>query len=590
MDTIEAVTALSIGDERFLVNSLIERCPKSMMVRELFMNACEAAAAAGGQVRLDSVLVEGIRKLRFWNTGPGLSPRDLHRMCDIASSIRKMNGLDQNFGMGAKVAALPSNRHGMRYRSCHEGRVTEVVLCQRDGIYGRLQRAGADGESQDLFDVTAEYAEGALLQADWTEVVLLGNEAGQDTVSDPYQGSPASSPGWLEQKLRERFHTLHPKVQVTIAGDLTESGRPSLFRPDWAGMPGFRTEAVETRSGIVIHYGFLPPSLQADPSVFPGPGAGAVVHRGEIYAAVTDADWLLLAPELGISFAAQHCSVVIEIPADYPVRADGYREVLRYHGGSQRLIALKDFGAIVSARMPVWLARLIQTFAPPEVDYQRGLAEELMDLISDLGVPRTTRPNLLPRHERPDRVVNLTRESERPRRERDPSAVRPPPSPPKPEASPADPAEAPRRSLADAPEIIIVTDEAEIEGRSLRDRAARFYLSNNKLYVNGLYRALQSGAERLAGEFAEKAEPKTVERLARRAAEWAMVRRVARGVVHGLTKKTQGWGEAEVERAMSPEALSLLADDLVDSLPEMRLRIEALIAAEAPAALTGRAA
>jgi hypothetical protein len=41
-----AVTALHVDDEDFVVASLIERCPKTMMIRELIMNAIEAARLA----------------------------------------------------------------------------------------------------------------------------------------------------------------------------------------------------------------------------------------------------------------------------------------------------------------------------------------------------------------------------------------------------------------------------------------------------------------------------------------------------------------------------------------------------------------
>ena len=44
--TTSAVTALEVADEDFLIASLIERCPKSMMIRELMMNALEAAQHA----------------------------------------------------------------------------------------------------------------------------------------------------------------------------------------------------------------------------------------------------------------------------------------------------------------------------------------------------------------------------------------------------------------------------------------------------------------------------------------------------------------------------------------------------------------
>ena len=38
-----AVSALRVDDQDFLVRSTIDRCPKVMMVRELFKNALEAA-------------------------------------------------------------------------------------------------------------------------------------------------------------------------------------------------------------------------------------------------------------------------------------------------------------------------------------------------------------------------------------------------------------------------------------------------------------------------------------------------------------------------------------------------------------------
>ncbi len=44
--TTSAVTALQVEDEDFIIASLIERCPKSMMIRELMMNALEFAQHA----------------------------------------------------------------------------------------------------------------------------------------------------------------------------------------------------------------------------------------------------------------------------------------------------------------------------------------------------------------------------------------------------------------------------------------------------------------------------------------------------------------------------------------------------------------
>jgi hypothetical protein len=40
------VTALRVGNEGFLVSSTIDRCPKTMMIREFVVNAVEAASRA----------------------------------------------------------------------------------------------------------------------------------------------------------------------------------------------------------------------------------------------------------------------------------------------------------------------------------------------------------------------------------------------------------------------------------------------------------------------------------------------------------------------------------------------------------------
>jgi hypothetical protein len=65
------VTALEVADEDFLVASLIERCPKTMMIRELMMNAIEAARLAPEdkrqiEISAESVDGTGLPQRRQW--------------------------------------------------------------------------------------------------------------------------------------------------------------------------------------------------------------------------------------------------------------------------------------------------------------------------------------------------------------------------------------------------------------------------------------------------------------------------------------------------------------------------------------------
>lgn len=131
------------------------------MIRELFKNAIEAAeqASVGGKVEFYRTPGFAAPKLGIRNNGPGMNEEELRIMTNLASSIGKEKGLDKNFGMGAKVASLPSNRLGIRYRSCKNGMVHETLLCQRGGVYGRLRRFDGDGnELGDVIDITGVIA------------------------------------------------------------------------------------------------------------------------------------------------------------------------------------------------------------------------------------------------------------------------------------------------------------------------------------------------------------------------------------------------------------------------------------------------
>ena len=174
------LSKLKVEDEAFLVESLIERCPRRMMLRELFMNAVEAALQASPgsrRIEIGAVTVDGVPKLRLWNAGPGLSADELLVMGDLSASVRKTktSSLGGNLGIGAKVASLGANPLGVRYRFCRDGRVHEMTLGRRDGRYGRLLVSGPDGRPQPVVEVTAAAAAtGADLSFDWTEVVTLG--------------------------------------------------------------------------------------------------------------------------------------------------------------------------------------------------------------------------------------------------------------------------------------------------------------------------------------------------------------------------------------------------------------------------------
>jgi hypothetical protein len=567
MTVPSSVSGLRIADEAFLVSSTIERCPKTMMLRELIVNAIEAASLAlmEKRVEVSGCTIQGVPKLRIRNTGPGMGPDDLYRMCDLASSLGKQNSLDGNFGMGAKVASLPSNKHGLRYRSCKNGSVSEVTLAQRDGIYGRLQSRSAVGELVDVCDVTLECQADADydLSHDWTEVVLFGNRAAQDTVCDPYDGNPRTSgAGWVAQSLTERFFRLPSGVSVFLAPEImgaismgheltTIAQRSNSFT---------RIETVETPSGILIHYLYLAPDDAASGSNVDKSGAfegfGCIVHRGEMYDLRTKSLWSLDAPNFGVSFASKHIYTIVELPDDYLVRAEAYRQFLRFQGGDQRQVFVAEYAELVRSYMPEWLVQVIRSYGPGRADFATEVSEELKTLLANLGV-RPAHANPANRQPPPKSPPGAASNDGSPAR---PAAVNPPLT----------------RGFERPPEIIVLDREDLITERGLQGRVAKFYDSSHQLFVNLRYAAIVDLAEQLVA-----AERSTIvanrldelRQVALQSAEWAVTRRVARALVFTLAKKAAGWTAEDVRRAQSPESLSLAADDWLLMLEPASMRL-----------------
>lgn len=581
------VAPLKVGDEDFLVASMIERCPKTMMLRELAMNAFEAARHAPEDNRLVEIRaydLDGISKLVIWNTGPGMSAQELHKICDIAASIGKEKSLTANFGMGAKVASLPSNQHGMRYRSCKNGRVSEVILCKRENAYGRLRRKTEEGETHEVIDVTeAAIADGHDTSFDWTEVMLLGNRAEQDTVRDPYNGDPLQDAQWIATYLYHRFYRLPEGVRVTLKKGTNKLDGNRAFDPIPARLERHfeKFETVTTDSGIKIHYLYDAPYDKAtghnrsiSGAIASAVSTCAIVYRDEMYDVGKGRGWTQNAPIFGIPFGARHISVHVELPADAAVISEGYRQFLRYAGGEQDQVSVKDFAELVRDHRPLWLLDLIRSFAPESASSD-DIREELQKLLNDLQVQRTG-----PRVELKGQI--LVDPSKQPGAE---------PGGPgagtaraggggagaghKPTDLTAMPTGAKRAdmfvNMERAPEIIPLYDEAEIEEKGVKGRAARYYIDTGQLFINMKYPAVEQMRAILETEYASAADLDAMRMLVQQHAERSIMLRVGRAVVYALAKQLmKEWDSVAVERALSPESLSVAADDYHDSLQNAR--------------------
>jgi hypothetical protein len=583
--TTSAVTALQVADEDFLVASLIERCPKSMMVRELMMNALEAAqhAPQGRRiVEISAMAMDDVDKLAIWNTGPGMDDHELLKICNIASSLGKEKSLTGNFGMGAKVASLPSNQRGMRYRSCKNGRVHEVILCKRDGVYGRLRRYDPETDTYiEVVDVTGIAGQDDRpLGEDWTEVVLLGNEPEQDTVRDPYNGDPEQDAQWLATYLYHRFYRLPEGVKVILLKGTNKLDGNRQFEPIPARLRYFeRYETVSLHGGMKIHYLYdaqyndTGHNKSISGAIASAVSTCAVVYKGELYDLARGRQWIFDAPVFGVPFGAKHISIHIELPDNFPVVPEAYRQFLQYVGGEQLRLQTKDFAELVRENRPGWLIELIHSFAPDSQTSDQ-IRDELQRLLNQLRVRRVSpkvaaqgganvTPGAGPGSE-PTHGVGGGGGGTGPRPKATDLSVLP---------TGAKRAEM-FKNLERAPEIIPLHTDEDIDEKGLKGRAARYVMEAGQLFVNMKYPAIGEMRTQLEAEYAGANDVEVMRSLAQQYAQDSMILRVGRTVVYALAKQlNKEWDQKALETASSPESLSMAADNFADSMQNVRRAI-----------------
>ena len=561
------------------------------------MNAIEAAARVSGEkiVHWTSGMYWGARKAVIWNTGPGMDAAELKDATDLACKINKSLGLDENFGVGAKVSSLANNKLGMRFRSCKGGKVSEVLLGydQDEKLYVRFRRQLQNGIAETIIDVTeAAIKEGRKVDFDWTEVMLLGDSERQDTAARPFANSMTEK-AHVATALYRRFYRLPQGVKVRLDPiyhrfDGTRTLVPVGQRTDKFA----RAERVVVPElNITIH--FLHDPAVSDKSGMRMSSSNALgsstttcclVHKDEMYSVMTGNEWSAVAPRLGIPFGSKELCVHIEV-ADDDARPSQYRERLISPTTGEDIVPL-DFAICVRERMPEWVKEVIRNASPRRTENYNDLERELQRLLNKYKVKVTGR--------------RIDDQGERSSEEKGQelggggnggrggggagAGMR-----------------NTRRRFHDAPEgatvtalydiyekppkITVLVTPDEVREKGLKGRAAEFIVETGDLFVNGLYEAVDRTVADVEPEFVGQAEPERVREFVTSAARRALAFRVGKATVFALAKRAnEDWGETALTIAFSKESLSIAADNYDESLSIVKRNVRDRIKLEKLAA------
>ena len=439
------MSAISVNNNDAFVYMRVQHAPKEMFVREAVKNALESIGTHDGQIligRCDPSFVWEVgdeaerhfdettnrNKLFIANDAPngGLSLNELQEATNIASTIGKEQGLDDNFGQGIKLTGLASNEFGFLWIS-RQGSKKHLVWLRFDKSTNSYIRhefyetmLDARGDNSDFTDVlnisNIEIPElDKEFTGDYNAYIFLGDRPKQDTASNPFGNKDGKkSGGWLPNMLYRRFFDIPDNVAIRTsvhsqganAGYMHFIPKKNIFALDKYTDKGVRSETVEIGNGFKVHYYYDPylGSKGNENALVTAKGYNisttgtfsGYVYKGEIYDVKKGMAWKNAARQVGIPYGASNLSVFVEIPKG-PWRPDSDRRHIEHTDSSKTHISLIDYDNLIKDNRPDWVIKIIEDSIPKySSDSLNALLKSIYENYSkyDVGSKKSDIPGL----------------------------------------------------------------------------------------------------------------------------------------------------------------------------------------------------
>ena len=216
--------AMGLENSGSLVKRIFEGASPFAFVREFIQNSIDAGATRieiGPDFTAVKTATEmGLSpayKLMFSDNGEGIQRNKMKKLLNKLSSSGRNMDADGNFGIGAKVAALPWNPYGIVFMSWAEDSEGMVRLFRRhDGNYGLFRYNEGDDEGDNFTDLTLppdDYREN-WQKPTGTSVVLLGNSAEEDTIFGPK--SDEAGLWGIYRVVEDRYFSFPENTKVSV--------------------------------------------------------------------------------------------------------------------------------------------------------------------------------------------------------------------------------------------------------------------------------------------------------------------------------------------------------------------------------------
>ena len=387
---------MSVAKMGFLVDRLNRDCAPLQFLRELTKNAIEGIERLPDQAgeihwdvdwnRVDLIGDDSPQKLCIIDTGLGMTgPEMVEYINKLSSSIHEQSDTG-NFGVGAKISAAPLNPEGLVYLSWRDG-VGYMIHLYKDAVSGEygLQRF----PSGEFWLKIQDDLKPEPIKQHGTMVVLLGRSSQDATINAPPRTKMARK--WILPYLNSRFLTCPESVKVKVRegwdlprGDSHNFLRTATGQEPWLAQSSLSSGIVELpESRARVHWWILRDDVDLNSGHYTPGGHVAALFQNELYELVYGSAGYARLQAFGVVFGGERVVLYLE-----PTGSDA--DSLTANTARTQLLLSNEpldwslYAAEFRDRMPEELRDYQDSIgATNQTDHQRAIRERLKT-ISDL--------------------------------------------------------------------------------------------------------------------------------------------------------------------------------------------------------------
>jgi hypothetical protein len=315
---------MSVENMTFMLDRLHRDCSPLQYIRELTQNGIEAIEAltpSRGEIVWDAdwnrFALTHTYKLTVIDTGVAMTGEEMvHYINRLSSSIHAQS-MEENFGVGAKIAAVPRNHAGIIYLSWKNG-CGYMIHVWRDpatGVYGLRRFERPDG-SAEYWTRVEDAIKPEQIDKHGTMVILLGSQDEENTMQAP--PGTAMPSRWILRYLNSRYFRFPKGIAVKAReGWELPKGDSHNFLRTVTGMKAWLDKnctdhGAQELSGGTAHWWVLNEKLDLDAGHHVSGGHMAALYQDELYDMQSGRAGVARLQAFGVIFGHQRVAIYVE--------------------------------------------------------------------------------------------------------------------------------------------------------------------------------------------------------------------------------------------------------------------------------------